>query len=120
MAIALPVVDQARRSAQASPQQISQAQRTGQQLLAFVADRSNKVPPIWASVSAQGQASQARASLQGGRARPGDPRWRIGGSDATMTANMGIDGSDARRLRVELVWRDQRWLVQSLALEPGA
>lgn len=101
-----------------SPAQVAQAQQTGQRLLAFVAGRGGGMPPIWANYAAQTQASHAREALQGhGRVVVGQPDWRVGDHSAAMQASLTPGGGDARRLRVDMVWREQRWLIQSLALE---
>jgi len=34
-----------------------------------------------------------------------------------MQASLTPAGGQSRRLRVDLVWRDQRWLVSGLSLE---
>jgi len=101
-----------------SPAQVAQAQQTGQRLLAFVSGRGGGMPPIWANLSAQNQASGARQAMQGGgRVAVGTPDWHVGGSTAAMQASLTPAGGQARRLRVDLVWRDQRWLVSGLSLE---
>ena len=103
-----------------SPQQVAQAEQTGKRLLAFVAGKGGGMPPIWANYAAQAQASQARAALEGGgRVAVGAPDWRVGASSAAMQASLTPRDGDARRLRVDLVWREQRWLVSALALEHG-
>jgi len=101
-----------------SPAQVAQAQQTGQRLLAFVAGRGSGMPPIWANLSAQNQASGAREALKGsGRVAIGTPNWRVRGGTADMQASLTQGDGKARRLRVDLVWREQRWLVTGLALE---
>jgi hypothetical protein len=101
-----------------SPTQVAQAQQTGQRLLAYVSGRGGGMPPIWANLSAQKQASAARGALQGsGRVAVGSPDWQVGGSTAAMQASLTPRDGSARRLRVDMVWREQRWLVTGLALE---
>ena len=113
-----PVAVPAAPSAANSPAQVAQAQQTGQRLLTFVAGRGGGIPPIWANYATQTQASRAREALQGGgRIAVGAPDWRVGGSSAAMQASLTPRGGAARRLRVDLVWREQRWLVTGLALE---
>lgn len=76
------------------------------------------MPPIWANLAAQTQASRAREALQGdGRVEVGPPDWRVGGTSAAMQASLTPRDGGVRRLRVDMVWREQRWLVTSLALE---
>jgi len=105
-------------AAASSPEQVAQAQQTGQRLLAYVSGRGGGMPPIWANLSSQTQASRAREALQGnGRVDVGAPNWRVGGSSATMQASLSPGSGEARRLRVDLVWREQRWLVTGLSLE---
>ena len=101
-----------------SPAQVAQAQQTGQRLLAYVSGRGGGVPPIWANVASQTQASRAREALQGaGRVDVGTPNWRVGDNSAAMQASLTPRDGDARRLRVDMVWREQRWLVTGLTLE---
>jgi len=101
-----------------SPQQVAQAQQTGQRLLAYVSGRGGGVPPIWANLASQTQASRAREALQGaGRVAVGTPNWRVGDNSAAMQANLTPRDGSARRLRVDMVWREQRWLVTGLTLE---
>jgi hypothetical protein len=105
-------------AASSSPAQVAQAQQTGQRLLAFVSGRGGGMPPIWANLTAQHQASGARQAMQGsGRVAVGTPDWRVGGSTAAMQASLTPAGGQARRLQVDLVWREQRWLVSGLSLE---
>jgi hypothetical protein len=76
------------------------------------------MPPIWANLSAQKQASAAREALQGnGRVAVGSPDWQLGGSSAAMQASLTPGRGGARRLRAEMVWREQRWWVAGLSLE---
>ena len=97
---------------------MAQAQQTGQRLLAYVSGRGGGVPPIWANLAAQTQASRARDALQGnGRVAVGTPDWRVGDNSAAMQASLTPRDGAARRLRVDMVWREQRWLVTGLALE---
>lgn len=101
-----------------SPAQVAQAQQTGQRLLAYVSGRGGGVPPIWANVASQTQASRAREALQGaGRVDVGTPNWRVGDNSAAMQASLTPRDGAARRLRVDMVWREQRWLVTGLSLE---
>jgi hypothetical protein len=101
-----------------SPAQVAQAQQTGQRLLAYVSGRGSGMPPIWANLSAQKQASAAREALQGdGRVAVGSPDWQLGGSSAAMQASLTPGRGGARRLRAEMVWREQRWWVAGLSLE---
>ena len=101
-----------------SPVQVAQAQQTGQRLLAYVSGRGGGVPPIWANVASQTQASRARDALQGaGRVDVGTPNWRVGENSAAMQASLTPRDGGARRLRVDMVWREQRWLVTGLVLE---
>lgn len=103
--------------ASASSQQIVQAQQTGKQLMAFVTSRSKVMPPIWDNPNVQLQAVQARSALQEtGRTPVGEPHWRIGGGAAAMSAELNT-GDVRRRLKVDLVWREQRWLVSHVNLE---
>lgn len=101
-----------------SPQLVAQAQQTGQRLLAYVSGRGGGVPPIWANVASQTQASRAREALQGaGRVTVGTSNWRVGDNSAAMQASLTPRDGSARRLRVDMVWREQRWLVTGLVLE---
>jgi len=101
-----------------SPAQVAQAQQTGQRLLAYVAGRGGAVPPIWANVASQTQASRAREALQGaGRVDVGTPNWRVGDNSAAMQASLTSRDGSIRRLRVDMVLREQRWLVTGLVLE---
>lgn len=101
----------------ASTQQAVLAEQTGRRLLAYVAGGRGGVPPIWANLAAQAQASQARESLQGGgRISVAAPEWRIGDDTASLRTRLAARDGASRSLRAELVWRDQRWLVRSLEL----
>lgn len=101
----------------ASARQAAQAEQTGRRLLAYVAGGRGGVPPIWANLSAQTQASQARQALQGaGRVSVGSPEWRIGDDTASMRASLSPRNGTARNVRVSLVWREQQWLVSKLEL----
>ncbi len=98
----------------ASVERVRQAQRTGGQLLAFLASSTARTPPIWDSMAAQERALRLRERLHasGGRLG-GDPQWRVDREDASLQAAFGDDA----QVRAQLVWREQRWLVSGVALE---
>lgn len=101
-------------AAMASPERVQQAQRTGRELLAFLAAPGARLPPIWDSLAAQQRAVRLRDSLQAsGETRAGDPQWRVEPEDAALQAVFG----DHAQVRAQLVWREQRWLVSGVALE---
>lgn len=98
----------------ASPERVQQAQRTGRELLAFLAAPGASLPPIWDSLAAQQRAVRLRDSLHAsGQTRAGDPQWRVEPEDAALQAVFG----DHAQVRAQLVWREQRWLVSGVALE---
>lgn len=97
----------------ASAARIQLAQRTGDQLLAFLSGNNKRVPPIWDSLTAQQRAMTLRDTLKAADAVADEPEWRVAGGEATLRAAFG----EGRRLRAQLVWRDQRWLVSAVALE---
>ena len=101
-------------AAAASAERVQQAQRTGRQLIAFMAGLGTALPPIWDSLAAQQRAQRLRETLHAsGTSRAGEPQWRVDHEDAALQATFG----EGRRFRAQLVWRDQRWLVSGVALE---
>ena len=96
-----------------SAARIQLAQRTGDQLLAFLSGSSKAVPPIWDSLAAQQRAVALRDTLRATDAVAQDPSWRVAAEDASLRAGLGA----GRHLRAQLVWRDQRWLVSGVAME---
>ena len=101
-------------TASVSPEHVREAQDTGRQLIAFLAARDAKAPPIWDSLAAQQRALRLRDALHENKERlAGDPQWRIGRDEAGLRVLFG----SSTVVRSEMVWRDQRWLVRSVATE---
>ena len=101
-------------SAVASAERVLQAQRTGRELMSFLASRSARVPPIWASMGAQQRAVGLRDRLHAsGELRAGEANWRVGSEEAALQAVFGADA----QVTAQLVWREQRWLVSGVAMD---
>lgn len=90
------------------------AQHAGRQLLAFLATQEGGPPPIWDSMAAQQRALGIRDALHASGEPPsGDPQWQVGRDQAAVEASFG----NRTRVRAQLVWREERWLVSSVSME---
>jgi hypothetical protein len=94
------------------------AQQVGDRLLAYLAGRGARIPPIWDSPGPQQAASQMRDGLLAAEgAKLATPDWRIGGDAASLEAGVRYTDGREGRLRARMVWREQRWLVSDVAME---
>ncbi|MCC7096503.1 MAG: DnaJ domain-containing protein [Thermomonas sp.] len=99
---------------------IQQARQVGQQLMHYLVSDSRTPPPIWASASALDRADGLRRDLrQLGATRLGAPQWRIGQTHGSLRSPYRVAGSSQGSVVAALAWRDDRWLVTSVALEAG-
>lgn len=99
---------------------IQQARQVGQQLLRYLASANRTPPPIWDSAATLDRADGLRNGLHhAGSPKLGAPQWRIGKTSAVLTSDYRIGGAVQGTLTAAVVWRDDRWLVTSVALETG-
>lgn len=99
---------------------IQQARQVGQQLMRYLVSDSRTPPPIWASAAALDRADGLRRDLrQLGATRLGAPQWRIGQTHGSLRSPYQVAGASQGSVVAALTWRDDRWLVTSVALEPG-
>ncbi|MBZ0087629.1 MAG: J domain-containing protein [Thermomonas sp.] len=99
-------------------ERIQQARQVGQQLLRYLASANRTPPPIWDSAATLDRADGLRNGLHhAGSPRLGAPHWRIGKTSAVLTSDYRIGGAVQGTLTAAVVWREDRWLVTSVALE---
>lgn len=97
--------------------QVRAAERTGARLLAFLRQDSDGVPPIWDSLSAQRGAMRLREGGLVDVAEAASPAWRVGNRAASMRTRLVAGEGEARAwLVARMVWREQRWLVEEVAV----
>jgi hypothetical protein len=100
---------------------IARARQVGDVLLGYFRKPRLGPPPIWNSPAIMSSASGMREELHArGQARLDAPRWRIGATSATMTTayrGKGNEAATAGVLTVDMVWRENRWLVTGLSVE---
>ena len=97
---------------------MQEAQRVGGVLINFMTTQDAAIPPIWNSLVTQRGATQLRNDLLVKGARRGaSPTWRVGEDEAAMHADIRYQDGQSGRLTAELVWREQRWLVNGLSIE---
>ena len=109
--------DAAMATAMPSAAQVREAQRIGARLLAFLRRDSASVPPIWSSLAAQRGAIRLRDGGLGGKPDSSPPAWRVGSRAASMRARLAVEEGEARAwLVARMVWREQRWLVEEVAV----
>lgn len=110
--------------------QESAAQARLQQVSGFLASPVAVPPPLWNDVATLDNASHQRAALYSTRRSSGarfglhQPQWQISAEQARVVADYRLEGgrglNEAGRLHMSLVWREDRWLVSGLQLEPGS
>ncbi|GHC05756.1 J domain-containing protein [Thermomonas carbonis] len=103
---------------------VQQARRVGDTFLQYMATLKRAPPPIWNSPAIMSSADGLRLQLhQLGRARLGPPEWRIGSENAVLTSAYQVDGvagaGGRGRVKADLVWRADRWMVVGLSVERG-
>lgn len=108
------------QAARNSPERADQAQRTCDELLAYLSGRRKLPPPIWDHLGAQAQANRLRDEFGERRLRVGESNWQLDDDAAAMLAEVTSSTGNAHQLRVDLVWREQRWLVSGIALGGGS
>lgn len=102
---------------------IKQARQVGSQLLQYFRKIRQPAPPIWNSPAIMSSAGGMRNELhEQGVSRLDEPQWRINATSATMSTAFHADGEGAGMrgvLAVDMVWRENRWLVTGLSMEHG-
>lgn len=100
-------------------EQVQLAQRRGRELTRFLANATQRAPPIWRNAAAQDAATSLQQRLQDESAQFAEPAWRIAGERARMTTALqhGDKGGPPATLQVELAWHDGMWLVDQVAME---
>jgi hypothetical protein len=108
---------------------LQQAEASLRRAVAYLADPARSPPPLWNSVRAAEGGADQQAGLRARLPAPapqielsgnhwvlGEDRARFG---ADYTARAGRAGSETGRISLELVRREQLWLVADLRLEPA-
>ena len=97
---------------------IQQVRQVGSKLLQYLGSESSTPPPIWSNASTITLADGLRHDMhRAGAARLGSPRWRIGKTSASFESDYSVAGVNRGTLSVAIVWRENRWLVSSIALD---
>ena len=106
----------------------ARAQRRGAQLLAYLGDVREPIPPIWNSVDAMEGASAARNALTSDGKAPRTwqkPTWRLAGDRAELTAQVSgrrwrpVIARDQGTLHAVMQWREGDWRVDRVHWEPA-
>lgn len=98
-------------------ERVQDAREAGEQLLRYMASPGRSAPPIWNSPGIQSSADRLRQDLhRNGRQRLGEAKWRIGRQTAALVVNTG--SATDRHLTADMVWREGRWLVTGVNVEP--
>ncbi len=105
-----------------------QAEHTVAQLTRWLASLDDLPPPIWNDAGTEAAAAAARSALQDRRnnGRPDalsfdSPRWNLGRAHAVVDGSYHVGGrrvGEQGTLQVELVRREERWLVTAVHMEP--
>jgi hypothetical protein len=100
---------------------ITQARQVGSQLLQYFRKIRQPPPPIWNSPAIMSSAGGMRTALYDqGQATLYEPQWRINATSATMTTafHAGDTAASMRGvLAVDMVWREDHWLVTGVSME---
>lgn len=105
-----------------------EAEHTFAQLTAWMGSSEGLPPPIWNDTGTEAAAASARAALQqrGSARRPAKlaidaPQWTLGSERAAVAGSYRVGSRRAGeqgRLQVELIRREERWLVTAVHVEP--
>jgi len=99
---------------------IQQARQVGQLLLRYLTSKNRTPPPIWDNPAALDRADGLRRDLRrAGAPRLGTAQWRIGKTTAALSSDYSVGGAVQGTLRATIIWREDRWLVTTVALETG-
>lgn len=111
-----------------TPEQIRAAHERLRQMAGFLASPTAAPPPLWHDVAALDSAIGQRSSLYSTRRSRDvdfslhDPQWQVSHGQAEVGAAYRLEGrggtAGVGRLYMSLVWREDRWLVSGLRLEP--
>lgn len=97
---------------------IQQARQVGQLLLRYLASENRTPPPIWDNPTILDRTDGLRRDLRrAGSPRLGTAQWRIGKTSAALSSDYSVGGVVQGTLTAAIVWREDRWLVTSVALE---
>ena len=111
--------------------QVVAAQQRAQQVVAYLAARDAHIPPVWNDLRTQELAQRMRNALSGrnvgGAGRELSltaPAWNVAADRATLDsgyrfANTG-NANETGRLRMTMVWREGRWLVSRVSVDPAS
>ncbi len=122
---------ESRRQEPAPPSagQIGSAHERLRQMAGFLASPAAVPPPLWNDVATLDSAAEQRVSLHAARVPPAagldvrHPQWRMSAERAEVDADYRLEGGDGTlaegRLHMTLVWREDRWMVSGLRLEPS-
>ena len=103
-----------------SADRVQRALRIGSQLQAFFLDTSRASPPIWNSPVIQNAAGRLRGELVAfGRISMADPQWQIDKEKASYTSQVVSANGSGGVIRVGMIWREQRWLVDEVSMSDG-
>lgn len=108
---------------------LQQAEASLRRAVAYLADPARAPPPLWNDVRAAEDGAGQQAGLHARLPAP-TPRIELSGNHwvldedrarfgADYTARAGRAGSETGRISLELVRREQMWLVADLRLEPA-
>ena len=104
-------------------QHIRDAYKTAEAFLRYlggVEDHASLPPPIWNSPVVLSSAEQFRRELRSsGLPAFSGERLRLGSDFAVLTSDFAVAGNSAERglVTVDLVWREERWLVTGFSME---
>lgn len=96
------------------------AQRTGEQFIAYMQGESVVPPPIWNSPMIMASAEQLRGELTSeGETAFAKGAWRFGHETAVLTSTVTFSElvDTAGVVTVDMIWREERWLVTGFSLE---
>lgn len=112
--------------------QVVAAQQRAQQIVVYLTAANSRPPPVWNDLRTQQQVERMRQDLHGRNDTLGsrgqsfslaEPQWRIRADAATLDSGYRFagthDSTETGRLRMTMVWRQGRWLVSRVLLDPG-
>lgn len=112
--------------------QVIAAQQRAHQIAMYLAAADSRAPPVWNDLGTQQQAERLRRALHGRNAALDslgqsfaltDPQWRIRVDAAMLDSGYRLAGTrytaETGRLRMTMVWREGRWLVSRVLLNPA-
>lgn len=107
-------------------ERMNEARRRADLVLAYLADPTAGLPPVWNDVPTLREAQRIHAELHDRLGAPRsvrvelhDPRWSLTPAGASLASRYRT-ANEQGRVGIEFTWREGQWLVRAISLVPDA